>query len=263
MTENLLKSILGTAIVLFFSSCDEILNVEIIGDGNIKTETREFGSFEELSLNADFKLSLTNGSPSVEVVADSNLLTYIETEIVGSELQVSVKPNFQIVPRQPVRIYVSVDDRFSGVEITDGGTVIADSLWTQKLNLAVYGVSNFVGDTLGAQALNVFSEGSTNIDIKGSFDDLSIRQIGSGNIFLEGYSEFGSIILEGSGKIDSQHLTIGNGKIKLYGSGLVLCRIIGTLTAEIEGNGRIYYYGIPTNLIKKIEGEGLVLPADD
>lgn len=249
--------------LLLFVSCDEILNVEIVGDGNTISENRDVSFFDEVYLSAGFEVVLSNGESPLTVEADSNLLTYIETEVVNSQLQIDVKPNFEIVPRKPVRIYVGVSEEFRKVEVTDGGAIVADSLFVNALEVSVYGVSSFRGDTLGCSSLKLYSEGSTNVNIKGTFQNLAIRQIGSGNVSMKGKTDLEDIILEGSGKIDNHLLLAEDADISIYGSGLVFCHVLGSLSASIDGSGRIYYYGTPSRLEKNIAGKGLVLPADD
>ncbi|WP_462317042.1 head GIN domain-containing protein [Marinilabilia sp.] len=263
MNIRFLKYIIGASFLLSLFSCDEILNVEIVGDGNTLSENRDVSFFDEINISAGFEVVLSNGESPLTVEADSNLLSYIETEVVNNQLQIDVKPNFEIVPRKPVRIYVRVSEEFGKVEVTGGGTIITDSLFVKELEVSVYGVSSFKGDTLGCSSLNLYSEGSTNVNIKGTFQNLAIRQIGSGNISMRGKTDQSVIILEGSGKIDN-HLLLGeDADISIYGSGLVLCYVSGALSASIDGSGRIYYYGTPSSLEKNIEGKGLVLPADD
>lgn len=263
MITKSLKYIIGAGIVLLFSSCDEILNVEIVGDGNTLSETRNVASFDEINLSAGFEIVLSNGESSLAVQADSNLLSYIETEVVNNQLLVAVKSNFQIVPRKPVRIYIKVSDDLNKLEVTGGGAIVADSLFVNELEVSVYGVSSFRGDTLGCSFLNLYSEGSTNVNIKGTFQNLAIRQIGSGNVSMRGKTDRGVIVLEGSGMIDNHLLLTEDVDISIYGSGLVFCHVLGSLSASIDGSGRIYYYGEPSSLEKNIVGKGLVLPAED
>jgi hypothetical protein len=117
-------------------------------------------------------------------------------------------------------------------------------------------------DTLRCKTMKLFSEGSASVKLKGVFENMEIHQQGSGNISIAGESSLANFLLEGSGKIDSREMLIENADIRLYGSGLILCRVISSLSARINGSGRIYYYGMPESLEKEIEGNGLVLPGN-
>jgi hypothetical protein len=245
------------------SSCDELLSVDIVGDGNLKTEGRSLGTFDRLYLESDFEVVLKNGDLSVVVEADSNLLSYVLTEVTDEELDISVKPNFKIIPRQrKVHVYVTVPQSFSGIDIINGGKVVADSLIVNSLDVQVYGVSSFFSDTIYCPHLKLETEGSTSVDINGSFEELSVRQRGSGNLNLSGISDVSEVVLEGSGKINAKSMKMQDTDIRLYGSGLIFCRVNGLLNAMISGSGRIYYYGDPSELKKEITGKGLILPGE-
>lgn len=256
-----LTIILLLFIILFSStSCDNLLNVDVVGDGNLKSEIRNRPVFSSVSLDSDFEVVLMNGAKQeIKVETDSNLLSYILTDVNDGQLDISGKPNFIITPRQPVRIYLSVSSSFVAAEVINGGTIIADSLIVADFDANVFGVSSFSGENIDCKRFSVFSEGSTSINLHGEFDVLSIRQKGSGNMMLQGYGTFGNILLEGSGKIDARSMTLGDADISLYGSGLVLCDVLGRLNAKIDGNGRIYYYGEPDELLRDITGDGMVL----
>ena len=252
------------SVLSVLSSCEDIFSVEIVGDGNVKRLERSVGNYTGLFLDSDFEVYISQGlAGSLTIEADSNILSYIVTEVNNGILEIGVKPNFSVVPRNPVRISFEVADNLSEVEIINGGKVEMDTFFIETMNVEVYEVSSFKADSMVCGHLEVLGEGSTNIEVSGSVDTLSVRQIGSGNMKLMGQSLEGELVLEGSGKIEADELNLLYGDVRLYGSGLILCRVSGKLKTLIEGNGRIYYYGMPEDLIKEIVGEGLVLPADD
>ncbi|MFO7999847.1 MAG: head GIN domain-containing protein [Marinilabilia sp.] len=254
---------LSFALFVFSVSCEEILNIDVVGDGNLAGENRILPDFTSVYLDTDFKVYLTSGDEyGVEVEADSNLLQYINTEVTGGVLTISSNPNFDVQPRHPVSVYLRVPDGFSGVEVINGGKIEADSLYTDSLDVRLYGVSSFSGKRMESP-VKLFLEGSTRISMEGEFEDLIIRQRGSGNINLEGTSGFGDVLLEGSGKINAKNMKIDDADIRIYGSGLVFCDVSGFLKARVDGSGRIYYYGTPGKLEKEVVGDGLIVPANN
>jgi len=178
-------------------------------------------------------------------------------------LNLSVSSNFNVQPRQPVRIYIEVPDQFSDVEVINGGQVKADSFYVDTLNVALYGVSRFSGKKINFKAVDVLAEGSTNMRLSGTFESLNLRQRGSGNVTLAGQCEVAEVLLEGSGKIDAKALAITEGDLRLYGSGLILCDVSGFLKAKVDGSGRIYYYGEPRQIEKELDGDGMIVPGED
>ncbi|SFE36757.1 GIN domain-containing protein [Thermophagus xiamenensis] len=249
-----------------FTSCDEIFNVDIVGDGNLKTESRanEIGNFQGIYLDAGFELHISQSLANDLVIeTDSNLMTYIVTEVNNGILEISEKNNFSIISRKSVQIFLTVASELSLIEVLNGGKVIIDTIQSPQLDINVYDVSQVKGAYIDCKEFNVFAEGSTNLQLNGNFGQLLVHQVGSGNLYINGLAGNGNVVLEGSGKISARELMMTDGDVRLYGSGLVFCRVSGLLETLIVGNGRIYYYGKPENVIKNISGEGLVLPADD
>lgn len=253
--------ILVTIVVL--SACDEIFNVDVIGDGNRLREPRDLSGFQSLYLDSDFEVNLRSGDDySVEVEADSNLLQYIETEVDDGELNLSVASNFNVQTRHSVRVHLEVPEQFSDVEVINGGQVNADSLYVDDLNVTLFGVSRFSGSRIHCP-VDVLAEGSTTTRLIGTFGSVNLRQRGSGNMTLEGKCDVANVVLEGSGKIDAKELEITDGDLRLYGSGLILCHVSGFLKTKVDGSGRIYYYGEPGNIEKTLDGDGMIVPGDD
>ncbi|WP_291859433.1 DUF2807 domain-containing protein [Marinilabilia sp.] len=265
MFRFLLRNIGLWILLIAISSCDEILTIAVVGDGNLKTEERNLSSFSQILLeSSDFELILRSGGKhKVVVETDSNLMSYVTTETSGNQLLIDTKINFNIQAREGVKITVYYPGNFLNVEIANGGILRTDSLVLDRFNISIFGVSKMrTVDTLRCSDLNLFSDGSTNVLLTGLYENLTVHQQGSGNILLLGRSSYGDLLLEGSGKIDCRELMVHDADLELYGSGLILCSVSGRLSAEITGNGRIYYYGMPETLVKNIEGDGLVLPGN-
>jgi hypothetical protein len=253
-------------IVLFSGiiSCEEILTVDIVGDGNVKSEERKLSFFDEIQLgSSDFELILRSGEErKVIVETDSNIVSYVTAEVSGDQLIVGSRLNFNLLPRAGVKVVVFYPGKDLKAEVLNGGILKTDSLFLDRFEASVYGMSQMQSDTLQCETMKLFSEGSIKINLKGIFENLDVHQQGSGNISIAGESSVANFLLEGSGKIDSREMLIKNAGIQLFGSGLILCKVAQALDAQIKGSGRIYYYGMPESLEKEIEGDGLVLPGN-
>jgi hypothetical protein len=255
---KLLHTLLGI-VFIGLGSCDGILNVDVVGDGNRVVRSRNVSSFSKIYLDTEFVVELKSGdTQSVEVECDSNLLLYVTTEVVNNLLTISRKPNFDLFPRQPIYVNVVVPS-LTSVEVMGGGKISADTLVNESLDLTLLGVSEFYGRYLDCTLLAIFNEGSTHLNINGNFRKLELKQKGSGEVLLSGTGENLELFLEGSGKIDAAALAMPLADVKLYGSGLIFCYASEVLNAFISGNGRIYYYGSPSTIEKEISGEGLIL----
>ena len=247
------------AALFLLASCDGILNVDIVGDGNRVFRSRSLSTFSEIYLDAEFEVELKSGATqNVEVVCDSNLMIYVITEVSDNQLSISRKPNFDLFPRQPIQIIITVPN-LTSMEVLGGGKVVADTLVLDELSMTVLGVSHISARHLDCTLLDLFAEGSTRVVLNGNFRKLQMQQEGSGEIVLSGTGTTLDISLEGSGKVDAEALQVSFAEIDLYGSGLVFCSTSDLLDVFISGNGRIYYQGNPLTIRQDISGGGLLI----
>ena len=68
----------------------------VSGNGKVTTEERAVSGFTAVSLSGSGSLRVHEGGFKVEVIADSNILPYIVTELVGTELRIGFKPGIGI-----------------------------------------------------------------------------------------------------------------------------------------------------------------------
>ncbi len=255
---KLLFYISVTALFLL-SSCDGILNVDIVGDGNRVSRTRDLSSFSEIFLDTDFVVELETGATQrVEVECDSNLMAYVVTEVSNNLLSIGRKPNFDLLPRQPIRVKILVPN-LSSIEILGGGNMVADTIVSENLKLTVLGVSMFSSNFLECTFVDLFAEGSTRVAVNGIVRKFQVKQKGSGEMLLTGNGTTLDIALQGSGKIDADSLQVSFADVRLYGSGLIFCCASELLDVFISGNGRIYYQGSPLTVNQEISGGGLLI----
>ncbi|PRZ00280.1 head GIN domain-containing protein [Marinilabilia salmonicolor] len=265
MAKHVIRNIGLFILLMIVSSCDELLTIDVVGDGNLKQEERNLSVFNEVLLeSSDFEVILRSGERhKVLIETDSNLIAYVSTEVVDNQLLIGTRTNFDIQARERVMLTVYYPGEFLSAETVSGGLLKTDSLVLDRLKFSVFGVSKVrTTDTLRCDIFELYSDGSTNVEITGIFNQLNVHQQGSGNVLFSGASGSGDLLLEGSGKIDLRDLLMTDAEIELLGSGLVLCNVTGRLSTRISGNGRIYYYGQPEFLEKDIEGEGMVLPGN-
>jgi len=67
--------------------------------------------FSSVDLSGEGKLSIEQtGSESLRVRAEDNLLQYIQTTVVGDELEIRTEPGVDIQPTQSIEYLLTVDD---------------------------------------------------------------------------------------------------------------------------------------------------------
>jgi hypothetical protein len=243
---------------VFLTSCEGILNLDLIGDGSRIVQKRSGLIFNEVELASSFILEIYQSERNeLFVEADANLLPYIQTTLNRDRLEIRRKDNFNLISRKPIRIKMYTTG-FRHLEISDGGTVIIDSMSLDQFSIRSFGVSRLIADKLHIDDLICLSEGGAFTKLTGSFNRFELRQIGSGETIVEGFVDEASLVQEGSGSLDAYNFEIRKATVSLFGSGLIYCNVLDHLNAFIKGRGRVYYIGMPF-LESSIEGGGQLI----
>src|SRR6478736_6332696 len=81
----------------------------IKGNGVLKSETREVGSFTGLSSGGPMSVEITYGtSSSLKIEGDENILPYIETYVKDGTLKIKVKDLNSVNPKVKLRVQISM-----------------------------------------------------------------------------------------------------------------------------------------------------------
>lgn len=174
-------------------------------------------SFSELDVSGPVTVDLVIGSDlSVKVVGDDNLINFIETEIVGETLNISVK---------------------EGVGFST----------TQSLNVQIVAPIVTLVELRGSGDINLTGLNQ---------ETLAIEVTGSGDVRASGKVQSVDLRLQGSGDIDTCKLKATVGKIKLQGSGDVKAFVSGAVKVRLKGSGDVYVIGNPVERDSICQGSG-------
>ena len=232
----LLSFIACSAGVTYFG-CDGTVNC-IDGNGTVKTETRNVGSFTGISSESYFDVFIIRDSiEQVIVEAESNLLPYIQTEVNGSTLSLHEQKHHCLDNNLPVKITVRVKD-LEKVILTGSGNIDME---------------------VDAQQLEAWLGGSGNIDLGAATNDLKATITGSGDIHIWGETLDSDLTITGSGNIRAYGLAQDNCYVTISGSGSVYVSVSKYLDVKITGSGSVYYRGTP-QVKTTITGSGKVVP---
>ena len=255
--------IISAAIISIQISCEDILKLDIIGDGNIIVDSVRWqtnNSIETVELTDNFRLEIYQSEKSaLYVEADSNLMTNIKTTFNRSTLTISRLSNYNLQPSKKiiVRLYINNLYNIYNINVSNRGSVLCDTLDFVRMSVDVSGKSSFSSNNLVVNEMIIKAENGATIDLKGDFPKLELTQFGSGETALSGNAENLTLIQEGSGKVEALDLKAANAYITLTGSGLIYCYVTDLLNVDIKGSGRVYYKGAPT-LAQSINGGGYV-----
>jgi hypothetical protein len=219
------------AMVLLLSACRVVR-----GSGDVETETRVVGDFDQVSLNGQGKLILSQGErESLEIEAEDNIIAVIETEVRGDTLHIGVKESTTIRPTEPVKFYLTMVE-IAGLEVSGSGGIAADIIVTDRLTLEVNGSGDVNVDSLSAESLSVDISGSGDVDVAGQATSQLIK-------------------ISGSGKHRAADLESETVDVEVNGAGETTVWASKSLSAEISGSGTVNYYGSPT-VSQTISGSG-------
>ncbi len=224
---------------LSVSSCGKGKIFGIKGKGSNVTQTRNVSGFNEIHLSIDADVYYVQDSfYSVEISAQPNVLSELETDVEGNELE------------------IEFDKRvFSHSKITI--TIHAPNI--QELNISGSGKIEAQG-AINASNMKLKISGSGDLilsSLTGSYLDANIS--GSGNITVSGGTlDNEDLKISGSGDINVVNLVAKNATANISGSGNISVQATEHLDASISGSGDIKYLGNPLINVN-ISGSGKVI----
>lgn len=228
----------SAALMAGTTSCVDDFFVE--GNGSYRTETRMASGFNEVYSGGDFNVTILPGDEySVEVSAESNLLSYIETDVVDNRLKVRTRGMYSLIEHRPIEVFVTMPE-LKGLSQSGSGKITT-------------GAFDCSGDNFH---LNV--SGSGDIDTKIVADEVEAHISGSGTIYVQGDAPETNFVISGSGKIKAYDLVQDNCVATISGSGDMFVNVSNTINAKISGSGRVYYINHPA-IHTSISGSGRVI----
>ncbi|MGQ1947996.1 head GIN domain-containing protein [Geofilum sp. OHC36d9] len=233
-------------IILFFLiSCDDFFDLEIMGNGRLQSAEVSLQSFNKIELTDDFVVEIyQSDAERLWLEADENLINYISYEVDNNLLLFGVKDNKALIPQKQILIKLYVVD-IESIDISGAGQVTVYGLKSDKLNVAISGGSRFKVDSIDVGVFYYESNGSTKASVEGKLSSVVLRQVGSGEIDINGIGDNISIIQEGSGLVNTIHFSVQNADVNLVGSGLIYCNSESILNVTVDGLGKVFYTGNP------------------
>lgn len=224
------------ALLIGTSSCVDDIFLE--GNGIVETEFRRASGFDAVSSSGDFDVTIVPGEKySVEITAESNLLSYIETDVVGNTLKIRTRGMYSLRDHRTIEIYITTPV-LNGVALSGSGIIKTGSFLSDDFRVTL--------------------SGSGDIDTQISSETLKANVSGSGSIFIEGDTFESEFVISGSGKIKSYDLEQSICQATISGSGDMYVNASEAIDAHISGSGRVYYINYPV-VHTSISGSGGVV----
>jgi len=218
--KSLSKLFLLLAVPLLVVSCGDFLSGER-GSGKVVSETRNPTGFSAVVLKGTGRVLIdNNGSESLEISADDNLLPLLTSEVHGDQLVLGTKDNTNITPSSDIVYKVSAKN-LNAIELSGSGSIDSKGIKTDALKvviggsgdvsaegtadrqeITVAGSGNYKGDNLKSKSTVINISGSGNADVDTS-DKLDVTIAGSGSINYRGEPAITQRVL-GSGSIQKK-----------------------------------------------------------
>lgn len=231
-----LLSTLTVLVVLITTGCFDEFGIR--GNGIAASEMRYTGTFSKVKSGGPFEVHISkNDEYKVIVNAETNLLSYIETDVEGSTLSIRIRGLHHVVNTLPMEIYIS-SPVLTSVDESGSGTITADYFRCNDFKAAVSG-SGSVESAVGCINLDVYLSGSGTINL-------------SGSAVYSGYN------ISGSGKIDGYDLASKECNAIISGSGDIYTNVERHLDATISGSGNVFFIGSP-EISRHISGSGKII----
>ena len=215
--------------------------------GETVTETREVTSFDSVSLTGIGTLTIKPGSTaSLTVKADKNLMPFIKTEVVGSELEISINAGARILKwgGSDDPVYELTAPSIIGITNTGSGTI--------------------EGGPFSGGSFTIDDTGSGAIDL-GDVDVLSLNTeiTGSGKVSIGGGVTGAQVVeVSGSGSFEAPDLESKVATVRVSGSGSVELWATEGLDANVSGSGGVSYWGTP-RITEESSGSGKITSLGD
>ena len=236
-----MKTLITTFLVVFTLTAFAQPWKKIEGNGNVKKESREVGSYTAIASAGSWDVKIAYGtSKAIEIEGDDNLLSYIETEVEGNTLKIKSKKYYNLSARRKIIVHVNLT-KLTGISLAGSGNIIGSG------NFANNGKTNF----------ELAGSGNVNIDFQ-TIEKVNISIAGSGNVNLAGKANEVDISIAGSGDANAERVIADDVKVSIAGSGLAKVTANKNLKASIFGSGDVYYKGTASNIKKSVLGSGKV-----
>ena len=212
------------------------------GNGDLITQERSIGDFNQLLVKGPFKVELTSQfHGEITLNTDANLMDEIVTEIKDNTLIIRLKKQSYLKPSNRKSISIKAPlTAMNKITHAGSGTIYASESFT-------------------TQDLQITHSGSGKIELAIEAQNTTVNLSGSGKIQLSGRSQNLSAKLSGSGNLRLANLVAKNGEVKLSGSGNIGLSCTESLMANILCSENVRYKGDPSKkLITKVSGSGSI-----
>ena len=212
------------------------------GNGNLITEKRSVGSFDNIKIAGAYSVFLSeNSSEGITIEADDNLMEYISTIVNGSTL------------------IIENDEK---IKSSKGISIYIDYKHLDKIDIS--GACELKNEeVLKTDDFQLKMSGAGDVELRVDVESFELNLSGAGDIELKGVANTFDVQMSGAGNLDAYDLDSRHCIIDIGGVGSANVRAEEEINAKISGVGNVSYKGNPTLVDTKISGLGNIERKDE
>jgi len=170
-------------IIVFASGCREMTGRRVRGSGEIKTEARTVSTFNSIDVSGAIDVYVKQDSvSSVKVVADDNILEYIEVHTEGSSLEIYTEGNVRLRPSEKIKVYVS-NPQYKEFQVSGASSIRGENQVTSTGSVHI-GISG-AGEgklEIDAPKVSIDLSGASSVSVRGRTKDFEAGASGASKI---------------------------------------------------------------------------------
>jgi hypothetical protein len=235
-----IKLLGALVLIVFLHSCKKENSCDCFkSTGSIVTEKREITGFDRIIAEDNINVFIIQDTVfEVKVEAGNNLISNIQTELLGSTLILRNKNTCNWVRSydQPFNVYL----RMPVIKyVTSDGTGDIKSL-----------------NVITTDTFDVETRAAGNISLIVNNSKISSHIYGSGDLTLNGITHEHSCSIGGLAYLYCMGLQTSYTYVHSYTTGICYVSATDFLTCQIDNVGDVYCYRNPPTIQKKINGDG-------
>ncbi len=195
------------------------------GNGNLKTESRQVGTFTGIKVSGGFDVELKQGNQqSLKLEVEENLMDQVKTEVKNGVLHIYTTGS--INAQKGMRAFVTVK---------------------QLDQLAISGGVNVKGlSTFKTSEFKMDLSGGSNVTLALDVNKLDADMSGASKVSLTGRANDVKMDMSGASNVDAQKLTAKNVYIDASGASKIKVTANDKLDINASGASHILYAGKPS-----------------
>lgn len=216
---------LFVAISILTTSCLDIFNKSVSGNGNVTTEFRSVGPFTGIDASSGINVYVKFGtvSDSIKVVTDENLQEIIQTEVKGDILRIRTKENIHEAEKKDIFISVNTLDH---IEVSSAAQVTGENVLT-------------------CDGLKIEMSSAANLDVEVQAEDINIDMSSSAFAQLTGTVRKLKADVSSAAHLQASDLISEKCNLSVSSAGNIEVNVSDVLNADASSAGRIIYQGNP------------------